>query len=197
MSSLIPELDQSRVLQVFRRGGHQMTIGKASLLLAAFIAAVGLGVAIGPSMTHRDATVTSPAAEISQPAPVAADPPRAAAPRPPRAAAPRARTTKSAATAVPIPTSTPALHARLKPVLNSGANMTIAAEGFRDAEQFATVAHAARNTQVPFLLLKHRVLNEGQPLSDAIRASRPDMDAANEVKRARTQARSDLASISS
>ena len=166
-----------------------MTIGKASLLVAGFISAVALGVAIGPSLTDRDAAVTAPAAEISQPA--------AAPARAPRAAAPRARTTKSAARAVVIPMSTPALHTRLTPVLNRGANITIAAEGFRDAEQFATVAHAARNTQVPFLLLKHRVLNEGQPLSDAIRASRPDMDAASEAKRARIQARSDLAAISS
>ena len=75
--------------------------------------------------------------------------------------------------------------------------MTIAAEGFRDAEQFATVAHAARNTQVPFLLLKHRVLNEGQTLSAAIRSSKPDVDSASEAKRARTQARSDIAAISS
>ena len=167
-----------------------MTLGKASLLVAGFIGAVALGVAISASLTHRDASVTAPAAEISQPA--------AAPASAPRAGAARARPTKSAARAVvAIPTSTPALHTRLKPVLNSGANMTIAAEGFRDAEQFATVAHAARNTQVPFLLLKHRVLNEGQTLSAAIRSSRPDVDAASEVKRARTQARSDIAAISS
>ena len=140
-----------------------MTIGKALLLVAGFIGAVALGVAIGPSLTHRDASVTQPAAEISQPATA----PASAS----RAAAPRAKTTKSAPRVVAIPTSTPELHTRLKPVLNRGANMTIAAEGFRDAEQFATVAHAARNTQVPFLLLKHRVLNEGQTLSDAIRSS--------------------------
>jgi hypothetical protein len=75
--------------------------------------------------------------------------------------------------------------------------MTMAAEGFRDAEQFAMVAHAARNTQVPFVLLKHRVLNEGQTLSDAIRASKPDVDGTSETNRARTQARSDIAAISS
>ena len=75
--------------------------------------------------------------------------------------------------------------------------MTVAAEGFRDAEQFATVAHAARNTQVPFMLLKHRVLNEGQTLSAAIRSLKPDADAASEANRARTEARSDIAVISS
>ena len=166
-----------------------MTLGKASVLVAGFIGAVALGVAIGPSLTHREAPVTAPAAEISQPA--------AAPPSAPRAAAPRAKTMKSAARVVASPTSTPALHTRLKPVLNRGANMTIAAEGFRDAEEFAAVAHAARNTQVPFLLLKHRVLNEGQTLSAAIRSFRPDVDAASEARRARAQARSDIAAISS
>ena len=165
-----------------------MTIGKASLLVAGFIGAMALGVAIGPSLTHRDAAATA-TSKISQPA--------AAPASAPRAAVSDARTTKSAARAVAIPTSTPALQTRLKPVLNRGTNMTKAAEGFQDAEQFATVAHAARNTQVPFMLLKHRVLNEGRSLSDAIRASRPEVNAANEAKRARTQARSDIAAISS
>lgn len=167
-----------------------MTIGKASLLAAGFIGAVALGVVIGPSLTRHDAAVTTPSGKITQPADAPAGARRAAA-------TPRTRTTKSAASVVAIPTTAPALHTRLKPVLNSGSNMTIAAEGFRDAEQFATVAHAARNTQVPFMLLKHRVLNEGQPLADAIRASRPDVDAPSEASRARTQARSDLAAISS
>ena len=89
-----------------------------------------------------------------------------------------------------------ALQVRLKPVLNRGTNMTMAAEGFRDAEQFAMVAHAARNTRVPFVLLKHRVLDEGQTLSAAIHASKPDMDGASETNRARAQARSDIAAIS-
>ena len=170
-----------------------MTIARASLLATGFIGALALGVAIGPSLTQRkNAVVPPPAAEISQPAATPADKPltKAKAPRTPR-------TTKSVARAVAIPASKPELHIRLKPVLNRGANMTVAAEGFRDAEQFATVAHAARNTQVPFMLLKHRVLNEGQTLSAAIRPLKPDLDAASEVNRARTEARSDIAVISS
>lgn len=166
-----------------------MTIGKLLLLVAGFIGAVLLGVAIGPSLTHRDAA-RGPAAEISDraPAPATARP----------AAAPRARTMKSAPPRpVTIPASTPALQTRLKAVLNNGTNMTMAAEGFRDGEQFAMVAHAARNTQVPFVLLKHRVLNDGQTLSDAIRASNPDVDGASEMSRARTQARWDIVAISS
>ena len=89
----------------------------------------------------------------------------------------------------------PALQQRLKPVLNRGANMAMAADGFRSAEQFATVAHAARNTEVPFMVLKHRVLNEGKSLAQAIRESKPAIDAANEASQARAQARSDIAAI--
>jgi hypothetical protein len=51
-----------------------------------------------------------------------------------------------------IPLSDPRLHDRVKPLLNRGARMPIAAEGFRSAEEFATVAHAARNTSVPFMV---------------------------------------------
>ena len=75
--------------------------------------------------------------------------------------------------------------------------MADAASGFRDAEQFATVAHAARNTNVPFVVLKHRVLEEKQTLAQAIRASRPDVNAAREVVRAHDAARFDIAVITS
>ena len=55
-----------------------------------------------------------------------------------------------------------------------------------------TVAHAARNTKVPFMVLKHRVLNEGQSLADAIHEFKPALDAKAEVQRARVAARTDL-----
>ena len=96
-----------------------------------------------------------------------------------------------------IPMSAPELHQRMKPVLARGTKMPIAIEGFSDATQFATLAHAARNTQVPFILLKHRVLNEGQSLEDAIRASRPDLDARVEALKAKGEARADILSLSS
>jgi hypothetical protein len=94
-----------------------------------------------------------------------------------------------------IPVSAPELHERIKPVLAKGTKVTLAAEGFTSAEQFATLAHAARNTQVPFILLKHRVLTEGQSLEDAIRASRPDVDARVEALRAKGEARADMLSL--
>jgi len=74
--------------------------------------------------------------------------------------------------------------------------MPLAVEGFTSAEQFATLAHASKNTQVPFILLKHRVLGEGQSLEEAIRASNPEVDAKAEVARARAAAKEDIAAIS-
>jgi hypothetical protein len=94
-----------------------------------------------------------------------------------------------------IPVSAPELHARMKPVLARGTKLPLAVEGFTDAAQFATLAHAARNTQVPFILLKHRVLTQGQSLEEAIRASRPDMDAKTEALRAMGEARADILSL--
>jgi hypothetical protein len=75
---------------------------------------------------------------------------------------------------------------------NRGARLEVAAADFATAEDFMTVAHAARNTSVPFMVLKHRVLDEGQTLADAIRDYNPAVDAKAESARARTAARSDL-----
>jgi hypothetical protein len=88
----------------------------------------------------------------------------------------------------------PGVRDRVQKVLNRGAQIELAAENFQDAEEFVTVAHAARNTGVPFMLLKDRVLNQGQTLADAIHQSKPELDAGAEVSRARDAARSDLAS---
>jgi len=58
------------------------------------------------------------------------------------------------------------------------------------------VAHAARNTEIPFILLKHRVLDQGMSLARAIRASKPELNEDAEVNRARADAKADLARIS-
>jgi len=91
----------------------------------------------------------------------------------------------------------PALHERLKPLLNKGANMDTASEGFVDAEQFAAVAHAARNTEIPFMVLKHRVVYEGTSLEAAIHEIKPDLNGAVEARRAYTQAKSDISALNS
>ena len=86
----------------------------------------------------------------------------------------------------------PEVRDRVKAVLNPGSNLEIAASDFDSSEQFVTTAHAARNTKVPFVLLKDRVLNQGQSLTAAIHEFKPELDARAEVQRARTAARSDL-----
>jgi hypothetical protein len=77
--------------------------------------------------------------------------------------------------------------------LNRGANMQIASEGFRDGEQFAASAHASRNADIPFMVLKHHVVDEGQTLDQAIRSTKPSVDATAEARRARDEARQDVA----
>ena len=167
-----------------------MGAGKLSAVILGFAVMFALGAWMGPHLSPRPeprtATVVAEPVDPSGTPPAPASAP-SAAPRTPRASvAPRAPR---------VAVSEPALHERLKPVLNRGADMSMAADGFKSAEEFATVAHAAHNTAVPFMLLKHRVLNEGKSLTDAIRESKPDTDAAAEAQRARAEARSDLASI--
>ena len=179
-----------------------MTFGKASLLAVGFVGAVGLGVAIGMTVAERT-PVSAPGFDAYMSAPpsptgddygvtrnVAARPATTTA-----TAAAAADTNAAASSEKAIDLSTPELQKRLKPLLNRGTDMTLAADGFRDAHQFATVAHAAHNTQVPFVLLKHRVLVEGKSVASAIRESKPEIDAAAEAARAQDEARADLAEI--
>jgi hypothetical protein len=178
-----------------------MTFGKAGLLTTGFVAAFALGVMTGPTirdnwygMNAPEAAVAVQPAEKSAPAPVKADRP-----------APRARVSSSRAhdvVAAKKPSNTmrtiavnlwePELRDRVKAVLNPGARLEIAAADFDSSEQFVTVAHAARNTKVPFMVLKDRLLNQGQSLAEAIREFKPELDANAEVTRARAAARSDL-----
>ena len=180
-----------------------MTVGKATALTTAFVAVFALGLALGPSVKHRffdgDRQATAPAAAID----VDKAPTTAPAPEKPDRPGTRVRRAPAATTtnrATPAPTVTmlpsePRLHDRLRPVLNRGARMDVAAEGFKSAEEFATVAHAARNTDVPFMVLKHRVLNENRTLANAIHEAKPQLDAKAEVERARSQAKSDVAAL--
>jgi hypothetical protein len=92
-----------------------------------------------------------------------------------------------------IAATAPELQERLKPVLSRGTRLDIAAEGFVDGEEFATVAHLARNTNVPFALLKQRVVDRRRSLGAAIRELSPGADATREVTRARNAARFDIA----
>ena len=183
-----------------------MRTGKTSAATLGLVGGLVLGAWIGSELTMsrsaapEPAAVTTEAAQATPAATVAAKPKRAT--RVTRVARPASSDTVAAPMpestpklVMTIPVSAPELHARIKPVLARGTKLPLAAEGFTSAEQFATLAHAARNTQVPFILLKHRVLTEGQSLEDAIRASRPDIDARVEALRAKGEARADILSL--
>jgi hypothetical protein len=173
-----------------------MTSGKAALLTAGLVGVVALGVVTAPTIRNHwskinteTTTTTSAPADTSAPAPVKAK-------RPAHRAAPREAVTAKKDTGrvdiVAVSVWQPELRNRVKAVLNPGARLELAAEDFTSAEQFVTVAHAARNTQVPFAVLKDRVLNQGQSLAEAIHEFKPALDAKAEVKRARVEAQSDL-----
>jgi hypothetical protein len=178
-----------------------MTVRKAGLLTAGFVAAFAVGVMTGP--TIRDnwsrmhaprAAVAAPSIENSAPAPVKAERPAARA-RSSSSRADEAVATKKPSNAIQrieVSMWEPELRDRVKAVLNPGSRLEIAAADFDNSEQFVTVAHAARNTKVPFMVLKDRVVNRGQSLAEAIREFKPELDAKAEATRARAAARSDL-----
>jgi hypothetical protein len=184
-----------------------MSVGKAAALTAALVGAMAIGVAIAP--TVRDtwfdepastaATATAPKAETAAEKSTAAKSTAAKTERRVRRAAPvptrePAMPRREADTLVSVPVGVwgPELRDRVKKVLNPGVKLELAAADFSNAEQFITVAHAARNTQVPFMVLKHRVLDEGRSLADAIHELKPELNAQTEVTRARDAAREDL-----
>jgi hypothetical protein len=173
-----------------------MTVSKASAFAAGFVGALALGVAIGP-MVHdrwsnrstRDTVATEAAPAPARDVTPAAKTPASARPRPARVMHPAP---PGSVSRVAVEMWEPELRDRAEAVLNRGARLEIAAEDFDTAEEFLTVAHAARNTSVPFMVLKHRVLNQGESLADAIEQYKPELDAKAEVALARTAARSDL-----
>jgi hypothetical protein len=173
-----------------------MNLAKTSGLVVTLAGAFSLGVWIGPRLTERRdvveqaSPVARPAAsvtEIKQAVPAPSRQPSRRRTSPMRAA--------SGATPITVWAGGAELQQRLKPLLNKGADMDIASHDFEDGEQFAMVAHAARNTEIPFMVLKHHVVHEGKALSDAIREFNPSLDALAEAKRAQEEAKSDLAAI--
>ena len=176
-----------------------MTAGKASALAAGFVGALALGIAIGATMDDKwsNPTTTQTAVTENAPAPApAAEPARKPRPAPAKAAANRVRPAPAPAgsvTTVAVDMWEPELRDRAKAVLNPGTKIDMAAADFATAEEFMTVAHAARNTAVPFMVLKHRVLNEQRSLAEAIHESKPDLDAKAEAERALEAARADVA----
>ena len=176
-----------------------MTVGRAAALLVVLVGVLFLGIVIGAHFPEKFGNRPAESAISTEPQPAqpAAEQPTAPKKKASAAAvaAKRAEAAESTAVNSRIPADTPELQKRLKAVLNKGTDLDKAAEGFRDAEQFATVAHASKNTDVPFMVLKHRVLNEGMPLSTAIHESNPYLDVSAAAQLARAEARKDLAAL--
>jgi hypothetical protein len=163
-----------------------MTVGKATLLTIGLAGALAIGIGLSIA-NHRESTSPDSAKVTNAPAAgVAAE--RSTKPVP----ASRADAVKAVAMR-PVPPKSPELEHRLKPLLNRGTNMDSAAEGFKDWRDFATIAHASHNTQVPFMVLKHHVLNEGRTVESVIAEFKPELDAKAEASRAREEASQDLA----
>jgi hypothetical protein len=165
-----------------------MTLGKASLMTMGFVASLGVGVWIAPYVTDAKVRDVEPIA--------AAAPVRDAATAPAPVTRSTTATRETTARLASVPPTAPELHKRMKSVLTRGADPELAATGFESGEQFATVAYLARNTGIPFALLKHRVLYEGRSLDKAVTMSKPDVNAQIEVARARAEARAEIWAIS-
>lgn len=171
-----------------------MTIGYRWMVTMGCVLAIVLGIGIGTkfsqwagAMDQHSVWGTGLPPEEAAGAPVTGAQPAANAPAQLRVVSALPRVSPDA----------PELLGRLQPLLNKGADMSIAAEGFRDAETFAAVAHAARNTKVPFMVLKHQVVNKRKPLDKAIAELKPTVNAPIEANRARAEARSDIAGLAS
>lgn len=158
---------------------------RTSRVVLGVVAAFALGMIAGAQLDRSSTPSMSQAVEA---APAAAPTPTPATP-PARARAVRLER-------VP-PASSPAVQQQVKRLLNTGADAEMAAQGFGNARELITVAYAARNTEIPFMLLKHRVLKERMSLASAIQKSRPELDEIAEVNRARAEARADLARMTS
>jgi hypothetical protein len=163
-----------------------MPFTKASLVSVGLVGALALGLSLGSGF---DADGAPPLERVVS----AATAPEAAAvtvaaPLPSRPYPPRLER-------VPTASARP-VQERVKGLLNRGADVRKAAEGFPNALQLMTVAHAARNTDIPFMVLKHRVLVEGKPLTAAIAELKPELNEVAEAKRARAEARADLSRLS-
>jgi hypothetical protein len=164
-----------------------MTYGNGFALALGFVGATAIGVAIGPYVIdHPAAARHRPPAAVQQ-----------AAQRADVAKPAAGRGNMAAAAPASMTAASPELHAKLRPLFVFGGkpDMTRVSAGFHDAEQFAAVAHAARNTDIPFALLRHRVIEKDKSLEAAIRELKPDVNAAIEAVRAAAEARSDIAAI--
>lgn len=179
-------------------------VDKLPWVIYAAIWAVGVGYWFVPTEPRARLSDTAPVEQASTHAPADAAEPTVIAMRMTNVGMPSSPSGLSSPSTLPspslvhepsVPVSAPELLERIRPVLNRGTNLAAASAEFDDPIQFAAVAHAAHNTRVPFMVLKHRVVREGMTLAEAIRASLPQTDAEIEADLAVAEARSDVAAV--
>ena len=172
-----------------------MTATKATALALGLAGAYAIGVWTGPyvmeSARMTGSETTTPVVQVDQPSA------REDVPQPANRVA-RAVAGPASSPFEPIMTaSATPVQQHAKSLLNQGTDVEMAADGFDDATLFVSTAYAARNTGIPFMLLKHRMLKEGRTLSEAIRMSKPELEAVLEMERARTKARAVIQKLAS
>ena len=160
---------------------------RTSMVVVGMVGAFALGLTIGPQLdANRHVVAAPPGAAVPA---LDTAPASATAALPTRSAGPRLERV--------LPASSRPVQAQVQQLLNPGSDVAVAAKGFDNARELMTVAYAARNTEIPFLLLKHRVLTQRKSLAVAIRESKPELNEVAEVNRARAEAKAGLARLSS
>jgi hypothetical protein len=139
-------------------------------------------VATGAAIANRHRVDVTPAVPVA-----AVEPDNT--PRAPHKALPMpARKTEPA----PALVLTSDLASLAKPLLQPGTDLTMASDGFSTRETFLSTAYAAKNLNIPFIVLKDRVVAQRMSLAAAIRELKPDADAKAEAARAIAEARSEI-----
>ena len=144
---------------------------RTSMVVIGIAGAFALGMAVGPQL---DANPRNDAAPVIAAAPT---------PEPVSLPVPEIRRAPARLERV-LPASAQPVQKQVKLLLNRGTDVSDAAEGFANARELMTVAYAARNTEIPFVLLKHRVLNQRKSLAVAIQEFKPELNEIAEVNRA-------------
>jgi hypothetical protein len=139
-------------------------------------------VASGAVIANRSRVDVTPAVPVAAAEPETAPPPaRKALPLPARKVEP-----------APSLVLTTELASLAKPLLQPGTDLTMASDGFSTRQSFLATAYAAKNLNIPFVVLKDRVVAQHQPLAQAIRDLKPDANAKAEAARATAEARNEI-----
>jgi hypothetical protein len=166
-----------------------------ALLSACVVAAAAMAM---PASSGLKSPLAEPAGASEQGSDRVATAPSSSSPAAP--AAPISKTPGSTATSDTgtratlsiVPPRNPKLESRLRPLLPSNMTMQQAAKGFVNQHQFVSAVHVSRNLDIPFALLKSKIVDERLTLGQAIQVLRPDADVSKELRRARDLTARDL-----